>query len=243
MKKELFNDFCLLELSHLTIDDIFNYKKERTPSGTAPITKVYGVKRTASKERSKRLAFGKKIIDTETKAGDLVLIESPEQYTLEDFKKHYAGTPFELFGNTIVKEIMNFYSELAKYAESKGRKVQSLEPGVFRPGSRLYEAIARLSSLPLEKIKRVEYLTTHRRDYFMQKRIQVKKPALVIVARGHAVRLENAMKPKKTIYLNPLAPARKVVHLNQIKKITEQYIKEKKERREKIVRRLGLKPR
>ncbi|MBN1941177.1 MAG: hypothetical protein JW772_03265 [Candidatus Diapherotrites archaeon] len=180
-----------------------------------------GVSSLASARRmlEKRLQFGKKIIDSETKPMDLVMIEQPVPTTYAQFLDGLDAVPEEAKKGSLVHKIWrecaefsgNFYFKLAEYARAKGRRVESLESGLTQRPSRLQRAYTHLDLLDSEKAHRVEYLFHFRRHASMEARIQSKKPNLVIAASGHAMLFEQKFHPRKTIYNLPEfnAPERK----------------------------------
>jgi len=155
----------------------------------------------------KSLRYGKNIIAHETRPGDLVLLESPHRFTKEHYERCYAGTGFEGLWNRDLGRAFNFYHELAEHARKTGRRVGSLEPSWMHPDSRLFPLATSfdLRKIPDSLRSRLQYLTTYRRNHSMRKRIQAKKPQLVITAPSHGLYLMDAMKPK--VVINPYVRA------------------------------------
>ena len=223
MKKEkAYRDFTLCELTHLSLENIF-YLDPVRPG------RIISVNDTAMAEISKRIGYGKKIIDREAKAGDLVMLESSEKTTYQDFLKQYNGTPLEPFWG-IVKAWQNFYHALAKYAENRGRKVASLESGLMGPGSRFSQYWTK-GDLRRANTYKMYYLLSSVRDRLFRGRIQARKQKLVIVAYRHAVYLENKMKPKKAIYQNTLDREQKARILSENEEMARMHFALKKSER------------
>ncbi len=166
-QKSGFSDFCLLQLNHLGRTDITLAVQRRR------------IKK-AQQQLQERLDFAKKVIDTETNPDDTIMLESPEHWAFSRFKEVFAGSKNEFAWDGIMRDSLNFYFDLAEYAKSKGRKVESLESGLHRPESRLVYAAARGHEFEPEIRGRLDYLTTYRRDLFFIKKIVVTKPKLVI---------------------------------------------------------------
>ncbi|MDO8628043.1 MAG: hypothetical protein Q7K42_06255 [Candidatus Diapherotrites archaeon] len=206
-KEPIFRDFTLTELSHLDLYQCFKKIGEKYAYS------VYGWQNW----QNERLAFGRAQIDQHTKPGDMVALETPEFMTSEEVKK--------FFGNKVspdildeVQEFMNFYHKLARYAESVGRKVVSLEPSSMKHGGKLAQLGTKVEQLEKDRISRTDrnftkteqefvdrgrYLTGLRRDIAIQKRIQIGKPKLVIAAARHALDIIGLINPTKVIFHNP----------------------------------------
>jgi len=225
-----FRSFTLLELSHLTAGEFKSNKQAVTLL-------------------KQRLEFGKRIIDAETKTGDLVLLETPTRYTFDDYKKTVGEEATERYWKNIGEFNSNFYFLLAEYAKSKGREVASIDSGIVSPGSRLErqlrlgETQAILTGPEFKHFKRVEFLAYYKRNIFMGRRIQTRKPKLVIVAGAHAIYLENTLKPKKVIYNNQRwnEPFRKTNYLEQHQQETQYFLRQKRLRRKSIAKQKSLK--
>ncbi|MDO8634031.1 MAG: hypothetical protein Q7K34_01930 [archaeon] len=210
-----YRDFTLVQLNHLRIEDLFDFasKIHRDITVHDAIYEQGTAELRASKialDRIKEgIEYGKKIIDENSKPGDIVMLESPEEWTFESFMKMRYPEPIanRQFWEAIIKHQLNMYHELAKYAESHGRQVLSLEQGVNTPNSRLSRTAVqppKSNESEFRKHARIEsrrdVLAGPRRDISFQRKIQAKKPALVIAAMGHAAYLYKTMKPKNMIW-------------------------------------------
>ncbi len=231
-QKNDFRDFVLLELSHLPTVDFELLTDEVCAQGRQLI--------------QQRLEFGRKVIVSETKPEDLVLIESLQESTFEDFKKitslrttkKIPEQKIKWLWENFYKYHLNFYFELAQYARQKGRKVAPIVGWVRSPKSRLVRASTRLMEFPEEKARRIYYLMSGRTDISMQRRIENRRPALAIVGGAHAAYLEHSMNPKKTIWQEPMLahPSRKIPFLEQRKRERLEYEAEKRVRRQRALR-------
>ncbi len=201
MERKNYNDFTLFELSHAMPDSMEGNKKD-----------VIWLQ--------KKIQQGKNFIDQEIrrgnlKKGDLVMLESAERYTIKHFRKEYDNKAWEWepMWKPILKIHYNFYSAIARHAKKKGLKVENLEPGVYYPGSRLRTAQIKgetsdysmfFDLMPKSEWReRFEHITTLRRDEHFLKKINARKPKLVICASGHAIYIEKEMEPKKAIFTTP----------------------------------------
>ncbi|MBN2127104.1 MAG: hypothetical protein JW703_01790 [Candidatus Diapherotrites archaeon] len=186
---ENYHDFVLCETNHPVLGDIYTHNSE---TGLGINEKILNKHKTQAR---KRLEKAKKIIDSESKPGDLIMIESPEEE-----KTSYWGKDEELakkYWDKGLNECINFYYNLAEYAKSRGRKVLSLESGTTRSGGRFIKSLAEQTSTPELELRR-EYIMRIQRNKLMEAKINAKKPKLVLTAKWHESYLEN-MKPKKTI--------------------------------------------
>jgi hypothetical protein len=202
-----FNDFFLLGLSHLVREELFN------PNGS--------IKEGAKAEIEKRLEYGKAAIRQRTRPGDLIAFEGREHWKFEDFCKLNKSADLKKNKerirrdwNSILRANLNFYADLADYAESIGRRVVSLEPSVRKPGSNLRQAEWRRPK-DIVKWARMYYLLGSRADISFLRRIQRNQPKMSVVAAGHAIYLENVMKPKGVDYLPKITQELKEMGLKE----------------------------
>ncbi len=221
-----FNDFFLFELSHLSGDEL------EKPNALAVLERM--------------LELGKKAILENTKPGDLIAMEAPENFDYKDFYNIFLkGISFEGTGvsarqlreswTRIDRANMNFYAKLSDYAKSSGRKIVSLEPNYRKNKSLirtlwLEELAFKKGSGNLDRSFRLRYLVTRRADISFMKRIPRFLPQMVIVARDHAVFLEYAMQPKKVSYSLPITIEQKQKILQSTLKFQAafQYLKRKR---------------
>ena len=238
-----YRNFTLLELSHINQADFESAQRDYEQFGETGL-------RTVQKFVQEKIEFGKRVIDSETKPGDLVLIESPEPVIFEQFLKNFGITDIhnhpkrelvKLRWEMFLRENYNIYPILANYERSKGRKVETLEYGATGNKSRLTAAATRLREFTPEKAKRIYQMLTVKRHTGIEKKIESKKPQLVITASGHAAQLEETLKPRKTIYQNPLARSAfsgNLLFLAKQKIAREEYLREKKEHRANAIAQL-----
>jgi hypothetical protein len=198
----------------------------------------------AKEEIERRVSAGKKIIDSQTKKGDLVLLESPEEWTEEQFKRAFHGSKNERFWLQLMRDSLNLYFDLAQYAKSQGRLVGSLESGLHSPSSRLVRAALWRHQQPAEIAERIDFLSLNRRDATAQKRVQAQKPRRVITAFFHGISIENAFRPEKTIYFDPTLnnPKLKAGFLEQKNRAAAKYYKKKVERRRTAMQKAKTRP-
>ena len=229
-REKPFRNFTLLELSHLRLGEIVDAE-----TGT-----IHAVVKIL---QQRLLGVGKKVIDTETKPGDTILIEDPRKVTLDISRKIIAGTEFEKFAEWFVFA-GNIYYRLAEYAKSKGRKVESLEPSVINYSK---GRIGLRRMLLTNPGPRLNYIVATKRDKFFITKIQRRKPKLVIAASGHAAYLEKTLRPKKTIYSYPdvyntlpVTNRQKEESLKNRRKKNKEYFSEKRIRRQRINAEKGL---
>lgn len=231
-QKPLFRDFTLLEITHLPFVEPAQLSPEMRAQGRALLTK--------------KIEFGKRAIEQHTAPGDLILLETPEQTTFQQFQNAFPAitgstTPGELqqLWKEFYQHHFNLYFELAQFARQAGRQVASIEYGVRSRGSRLERAASQIDRLPPETAQRVYLLMTIRREKGMQKKIETKKPAMVITASAHTIYLEHAIKPRQVIYQEPRAndPIKKGMFLEQRRWEKEEYLKAKKIRQRERRRR------
>ncbi|MEW6295050.1 MAG: hypothetical protein AB1467_02000 [Candidatus Diapherotrites archaeon] len=225
-KEEVWRDFHLLALSHLNAHELFN------SDGS--------VKEKARKEIKRRLNYGKKFILQNTKEGDLIAFEGPEKVTFDSYKKECLPYYQEKFKENAVRMLTknwrilrlnwNFYTELAHYAKVNGRKIISLESALHKPGSKLSQVYGLKN---IEKYARVKYLVEYSRDLSFIRKIQKIKPKMVVVARSHGVLIEVEMRPKVE-YFPEMNLMTKMFSYMQAKKLHNNYLKEKRERRTRI---------
>jgi hypothetical protein len=240
---QLHRDFTLLEITHITGNDLKSARMDYEKFGEAGL-------RTVQNFVQQKIEFGKRRIDSETKSGDLILIESPDPVTFEQFLEN-MGVPniqelpnrelIKLRWELFLRENFNMYHTLADYARSKGRKVETLESGMTDDKSRLTKAMCDLFKFPIEKARRINRIIVVRRHMGMEKKIQSKKPQLVIAASGHVAQLEETFKPRRTIYQNPLAKSKfsgNQIFLAEFRAEQNAYLLEKRERRARIVAQL-----
>lgn len=246
-REKKWRNFALVEVSHLTYDEIFNSGMEKSdPENGNPILSV---KPEAEKAIEERIKIAKEIIDTKTKERDTIAIEDPEKFDYALFQREYRGTKFEPYWGIMEKQL-NMYFEIAEYARKKNRTVVSLESGTQTPGTRFSEAVVKAGYHSMEKMRRIEYLYEIRRDISMRKRIQKIKPSLVMVAFSHAVSIEHEFKPREALYTLPKFLPKTMEELKKIKKeeiksIRErhkEYTVEKKARRARITQEKGIAP-
>lgn len=220
-----FRNFTLAEISHLHPFEIYKLGFDQ-----------------AAKIVQERLEEGKRIIDTQTQPGDLILIETPYPMTEKEFLHNYKEpsglTDQELrdMWNAFDKEHMNFYFTLANYAKKKGRIVESIESGMYSPDSNWMRLVMN-SPQNKEVQERLEYLGGARRNISMQKRIESKKPKLVIVASAHALVLSDRMLPKRTFYTNRALKSRFARFFSTGQALYEdrsERMKEKERKRKKV---------
>jgi hypothetical protein len=198
-KEEAFRDFHLLAISHIPTEKV-----------QAPIEEQL-LKLKANLDK------GKEEIKNKTKPGDIIAFESPQRVTFEDynklnlglFKKAYKEKAEKMllyYWGNLDKFTLNFYAELAEFATKNGRQVVSLESGLYKPGSKLWTAALQRRgfriALNLPPSTRLDYISELGRDIKQIRRIQEKKPKMVIVARGHATVIEH-LNPKRGINYYP----------------------------------------
>ncbi|MFH0955197.1 MAG: hypothetical protein V1777_03770 [Candidatus Micrarchaeota archaeon] len=226
-----FSDFCLLELNHLARADI------------AEAVQTHRIEK-AQQQLQERQDFAKKVIDTETKPGDTIMLESPEPWTFSRFKEVFKGSKNEWVWDGIMRDSLNFYFDLAEYAKSKGRKVESLESGLHQPESKLVYAAARGHEFEPETRERLDYLTVYRRDLSFPKKIAATKPKRVIATFFHAVSIEDALKPRRAVFfdreLNTPQIKSKILRIKQ--KAKAEYLNKKRKRRQIALQNTKFKP-
>ncbi|MBU2100587.1 hypothetical protein KKG83_05580 [Candidatus Micrarchaeota archaeon] len=198
-KENAFRDFHLLAISHI------------------PLTKCLVPFKEQLLELKTKLDKGKKEIRKKTKYGDVIGFESHQRLTFEEytklnldlFEKAYgkkANERLSYYWENIDKFTLNFYAELAEFARENGRKVVSLESGLYRPGSKLWAAALQRRgfrvALNLPPSTRLDYISELGRDIRQIRRIQQKKPKMVIVARSHAAVIEY-LEPKRGVEYYP----------------------------------------
>lgn len=195
-KEKVFSNFFLLFLNHLQDRPTDELKTEEI--------------------LKRRLKYGKKSILLNTKKGDVIALESPERWTLKNFREVFLPIFREKYEkNEEMKKRLpkilarlwkrqklniNFYAELADFARRNERKVVSLESGLWSPKSRLVKAYERVGfgfEGNSNKDKRLEFLRNERRDLGFCIRIQRIKPVMVITADGHAAVIEKEFNPVK----------------------------------------------
>lgn len=194
-----FSNFILCELSHLLEDELL----ERTGRGRR-------IKREARGEISRRLEYGKRVIQEYSRPGQIIMIECPEEHTFNTFQKEMqsldAGQKALRKVWQALKMNYNIYNELARYAQQEGRQVISLEPSPFKPGGKMREICWGIRDYKKgekeETGERINYLVHLRRDQSMMLRIQRMQPELVIASMYHVLYLGREMKPKKVFYHN-----------------------------------------
>ena len=178
-----YNDFVLYKGNHLHESDFFLM----TPW------------EIASHKVNVRFKDAARAILSETKPGDLVLIEAP----IEKFRKADLTTEFlhaqklSASDAKYFRKSLNFYARLAEFARRYGRKVNSVDTGVMRSfNSKLYKLGEAKLSPSLTKEKE---LLAWQRNGLMCSRIEKLKPKMVIVAEAHAAFIENRFHPIKVI--------------------------------------------
>ncbi len=189
-----FNDFFLLGLSHLSPFEANAFPLPR-----------------ALEENQKRLEYGKKAIRENTVKGDLIAFESPEVSTFEHYKKLLEAKRGKKITSSFEKKtvlqqwqnryraLQNLYADLARYAESIGRKTVSLEPTIRKPASALLLAYCK-QPFHTERKKRMYYLLEEKTNISFTKRIQRIRPKTVIVSLPHAAVIEAKLKPTRIDY-------------------------------------------
>jgi len=208
-KKTQFRNFCLGEVTHLEPEEVYNFSGQDN--------RIRSIKENAEQELEKRLEAGKKLIADYSKPGDLVMFESPEEWTLKTYQKSFNEASIE-FWDGIAKRHLNFYHELSEYAKSKGRRVASLDSVITKPGNKFWNLEIRglLDSTIRRNKLRYDYIVQQERTDVMQSKIQRSKPNLAIMAASHAILLEKRMKPKQTVYAT--------VKLSGVQKATHRFL-------------------
>lgn len=226
-EKEHFRDFVLCEVTHL------NAGHYETASKGAMFDA--DIIRNALESR---LAFGKKAIDEQTKPGELIMLETPEEITYEQAtlggERSRHG---RILWDLIQGQEKNLYHTLAKYAKNHRRKVASLEPKGHRPGTQMFSLVNLrntdiLTGNPNQNklAKAMDTFTKVTRLLYNIKTINQNKPALVIAANAHALYIEDQMKPKKVLWHIPPSEELKQEHLVAIKRRIEEHRQEIRER-------------
>lgn len=190
-KQKHFRDFVLLEFNHPKRDNFFLFDEFGEITGLRALT----VERMRS-----NIERCVKLILSETKTGDTVMIESPKPVGFEDFRKHYETTPYYKYWNDVMKEYLNFYASIAEKVAENGRNVVSLEPRIWDFKKGFVGAYLRIGKLAKEKSDRVNYLAIFRRTNLMIKRINKFRPKMVVTANYHAFIIKDKMKPKKSVW-------------------------------------------
>ncbi|MDP2974259.1 MAG: hypothetical protein Q8N60_04365, partial [Candidatus Diapherotrites archaeon] len=154
--------------------------------------------------------YGKRAIRKHTAKGNLIAFEGAEECKFEHYKKIQEALTGKEITPEIEKELLakwhnvekaalNFYFELARYAQSIGRRVVSLEPSLRKPAS-AFELAHEREPEGTKRQRRMDYLACKKPDISFLKRIQRLKPKMVIVASGHAIYIERKLNPAKVNY-------------------------------------------
>jgi len=131
----------------------------------------------------------------ETKPHDLIMLEGPVERTpLENLAPYLRQLPKEK-REAYVRHA-DFYADIAEYAKSIGRRVQSMDSGLNR---RFAELSSYLLGLPPALKEESELAAHHQRDRIMEKRIKKFTPKLVVTTREHSYWLLHTIKPRKFI--------------------------------------------
>lgn len=188
-----FTDFALCEVSHLGREAI---RMIHTLAGRSEARKQ------AREVLKDAFEFGKHAIDIETNKGDLIIIETPEIFTFEDFAYLSGDVDRQILEQQWAdyeRENTSLYKRLAEYAKQKGRRIQSSKSGLFADRSKLRKKFEKLPQSS-EKRKRFEYLLQGpRQDIHVLRMIQSKEPKLVIMAAGHIAVINAIIKPRRVL--------------------------------------------
>lgn len=226
---ELHQDFTLLQLAHGDVFEIMDYERKGT-----------------SNEITKRHEYAKKAIDQEIregriKPGELVLMETPHPISLEQALKVRPEITIKNW-KEFWKDYYNFYHTIAEYAKSKGLRVESLEPGFFSTAKGHLSVFEKARARGKENNPDFQKWNSHlwdilqnRRNVSFRKKIQNKKPRMVVTADGHALYIEAIMKPRKSYWHFNYPSEEKKARTEELLERAATYFKRRTERRQQAV--------
>lgn len=221
-----FNDFVLYEVNHIT-----DFERMLVFFGKSW--------KELSKTINQRVKFAKKIILTESKPGDTVLIESPIsdqkilQFSTEQRKKTMLMGPelkYFLFSQ-------NVYSRIARFARRHGRVVVSADSGTRENFQSSFYKLKRNAEATQKEIQEVQLLPW-KYSQIMVAKIQSTRPALVFVAEGHVPWIEQELQPRKVITSTPTEKREKIARCTQEKFLKLKMLQQT--RRARINEKFGL---
>jgi len=232
-----FRDFTLFEVTHLTGQDMDLLAPEMIGSIV-----------------DERVAIAKRFIEEEVSAGrlrkkDLVLVETPKRVSFRGLLKardvHGSGTEaaLRILWNLYLQKHSNMYYRIADFARKKGLRVYPADPSLAGATGTLSKLNIRVPATSWPVGLRIKYLAEIKREKVMLARIQARKPKLVIVASGHAARIERIVKPQRAVWTTPTHWLAKEMEFRRKELLQKEYLAEKAARRREINKEKGLRTR